>query len=1767
MPTSGNATTAYKLEIKGPESLWDVTEELYFHDVTGDQLADIIKYDAAKGEVRLLVNQDGHQFACYTDSCVVGNVFDDLHGTADLGPHRITFADVNADSVDVVVVLANAGVFVGTIMKASPRSEQGGSGPRPGLLTRIHNGYGATTDIQYHSIQELDLQAEKVLHSPWHHHSPAVASVVTRIITKNSPGANSAQSLEKPYRFERKIGYAYRDPAYDRWSRSLAGFRKVFEVKGDEQAVTATTYWFGPCQNDAPDAQIPTAPDHPLCAEGSDDDPYKSVTGRVVRVDRAGLGVFPELLPPWGHRGIDEAKHLWTKTFKYAFAEYEGTLFDKPDRHVTFAYPSRVDTYVYDDAQPTTEGGTFSTNTGGGDDLDLPRHQEGVRKHLRKSVEYDHLGNLTKVTEEGSVLDEDSKPGDKPDANTITLYSSDDVREPADVGIRAAPIQCYANWQCKPAYMSIWEDIRGQDFDTLLRKQYYTYTPAGDLASVEAWLQGTEPLERHHASGEAVANPPSDQSLAEGMHTLASYTYDDLGNVTQVAAGPGHDGKPLSCSTIAYDQAYQHLPHIMRAFKAGCEGAALETQTVFDRGSEQAVYSVETNGAASEVRLDPFGRPIAVYAPDPEAPSGKKPTVLAATLSYSDRSPLSHVDVRRMVDRSGASTRSVTILNGLGEPILNFDQDKDSWILSSWFETDLSGRVTKALRPWVFHGDPVKTAENMKRITPPASNHSLFEIRYDAFGRQTQVWESGVEKNGSSWAVKQSEQRYFPLAVESRDAEQLKAGGPHEKAFQRVEFDGRGRAIRSLQHLAHPHDDNIVTSIEYQPTGEPKTIMRIHDGGTTYRRTMKYDTFGRLVHNQEPNTGNNWRYVWDLAGKLVGTSDARGCGKNLYYDGLGRMLGEDYSPCLASQPAYSPTNLASGEGLETLFRYDTYEPDQVSHEPGFVDDDRNALGDLVAVLDRGSHTRFNYDARGRVRQTSRQIAKPDGSGYEPHWYAQRSDYDVGDRLIRRTTGVDLPDLLMNGSSEERYTYSERGLPFSIDSSYGSIVQQATYGPDGAPNQIAYGDSLKTRTDFEYDSRRRLTRQRLYAIGGTSPAPLVHYDYHFSSYDEVGNPLVIEDDFRRGIFHPWHADAPRPQTKKMEYDDLYRLTGIGYTYKTPSGGAPWISPFQAEVKANDHRLVPLQELPTRVARQAFAYDGLGNITESSDDLSARYDRSFGSNLGYGTEANGPNQLVSGEGLKVRYDEAGNLTELKIERPGKCPDGNQSRCAQWFAYDWDEVGQLARARRWDFEGNAIPPEAAPADALPSAKPDWDLRYAYSMGGRVRKSAMDDAGETRHTLEVFDTLRLERAPFYPEDGIYKAGPEHVHAYPGGIAHVFWDTQGNLPHQASDSKVVMHLVLGDHLGSSSVIINHPTSELIEQTTYQAYGAVESDYRPERWNSFREDYKFTGKEEDIEIGATYFGARYYQPYLGRFMSADPLTVHGLGSDLNPYAYVSGRVMTNVDPLGLEKLAESSCAGFGGGAQACYEIIDDPPPAPKEPATAPPPPTNTKPADPKPAGPKPTLGHLVERGADAINQTIDVGGGYHVSTGNLTKAAVNSAIGSMQAVALMSPFTWYSAYDLEKAKASISDEPGDVSESAVRTATILLPIGKAAVVRGAGRALALHSVLKGRAVWSRVTATLRTRSGRIFAVHGPKTYMPRIIQAMARKFGYNIVKNPPKHDVHPDIKALVHAELRGEIPEKLEIAGVKFCDECRETIEAFGGKIIDDFTAVFPAEP
>lgn len=97
------------------------------------------------------------------------------------------------------------------------------------------------------------------------------------------------------------------------------------------------------------------------------------------------------------------------------------------------------------------------------------------------------------------------------------------------------------------------------------------------------------------------------------------------------------------------------------------------------------------------------------------------------------------------------------------------------------------------------------------------------------------------------------------------------------------------------------------------------------------------------------------------------------------------------------------------------------------------------------------------------------------------------------------------------------------------------------------------------------------------------------------------------------------------------------------------------------------------------------------------------------------------------------------------------------------------------------------------------------------------------------------------------------------------------------------------DHLGSGRVVTDQNGAE-VARYKYGPFGATishtGSDMR----------YKFTGKPEDAGTGLYYFGARYYDPEIGRFTTIDPIQ-----SGYNWYSYCNNNPLKFIDPAGLRE--------------------------------------------------------------------------------------------------------------------------------------------------------------------------------------------------------------------------------------------------------------------------
>ncbi|MBI1806528.1 MAG: RHS repeat-associated core domain-containing protein [Ignavibacteria bacterium] len=71
--------------------------------------------------------------------------------------------------------------------------------------------------------------------------------------------------------------------------------------------------------------------------------------------------------------------------------------------------------------------------------------------------------------------------------------------------------------------------------------------------------------------------------------------------------------------------------------------------------------------------------------------------------------------------------------------------------------------------------------------------------------------------------------------------------------------------------------------------------------------------------------------------------------------------------------------------------------------------------------------------------------------------------------------------------------------------------------------------------------------------------------------------------------------------------------------------------------------------------------------------------------------------------------------------------------------------------------------------------------------------------------------------------------------------------------------------------------------------------------------YKYTSQERDVETGLDYFGARYYDQRIGRFLSIDP---HGTTyPQFSPYSYAFDNPIRLIDPTGMDPAVNG---GFNG---------------------------------------------------------------------------------------------------------------------------------------------------------------------------------------------------------------------------------------------------------------
>jgi len=111
-----------------------------------------------------------------------------------------------------------------------------------------------------------------------------------------------------------------------------------------------------------------------------------------------------------------------------------------------------------------------------------------------------------------------------------------------------------------------------------------------------------------------------------------------------------------------------------------------------------------------------------------------------------------------------------------------------------------------------------------------------------------------------------------------------------------------------------------------------------------------------------------------------------------------------------------------------------------------------------------------------------------------------------------------------------------------------------------------------------------------------------------------------------------------------------------------------------------------------------------------------------------------------------------------------------------------------------------------------------------------------------------------------------------------------------------ILTFMLADHLGSTSLTTDS-AGNVISELRYKPWGEVRTQA-----GTTSTGYQFTGQYSyAADFGLLYYGARFYDPQLGRFSSPDSIIPQSQGVQAyDRYAYVSNNPLRYTDPSGHE---------------------------------------------------------------------------------------------------------------------------------------------------------------------------------------------------------------------------------------------------------------------------
>ena len=609
-----------------------------------------------------------------------------------------------------------------------------------------------------------------------------------------------------------------------------------------------------------------------------------------------------------------------------------------------------------------------------------------------------------------------------------------------------------------------------------------------------------------------------------------------------------------------------------------------------------------------------------------------------------------------------------------------------------------------------------------------------------------------------------------------------------------------------------------------------------------------------------------------------------------------------------------------------------------------------AKGWLQSVIDPlGQTTSYLYDAAGRVTQETLPDGEMVGFTYDadgnltsvipPGKSAHSFSYDA----VNDATSQMAPPVAGQMPLAFHYAYNLDQQLTSITRPDGSTVNLAYDSggrlttetlPDGSAYQYAYaaktgqlasivapgGETLAESWDGSLNTQTQWSGP----VAGTVSRT---YDNNFwvTALTVDGQTFPIGNDADGS---PSILGTPSGSTLSIWRDGLsdYRITGTTYpgtSMSTASTAAAALKSAVISRSAGGHSAVPntvacppncpkppppsttvdtwrtydgfgqIAQLSaisygTTVYQASLTRDADGRITQEVEDLNGAT-----TTWGYTYDARGRLATVSENGSVVDtygYDGNGNRISVNGQTVATYNADDQLTSYNGVPYTYAADGSLASAGSTTYQYDAL------GHLLAVKTPTETITYTYDgLGRRVGKSVN---GTLVQGFLYADGLH----PIAELDG------------QGNVVETFvYGTRPNVPDLMLKGGVT-YRIISDQLGSPVEVINTVTGAVVEQITYDAWGTITSDSNP----GFQ-PFGFAGGLYDADTGLVHFGARDYDPAIGRWTARDPLGF--AGGDTNLYGYVLQDPVNLEDPSGLFLWPWESPVTVEGGTQAQQQVI------------------------------------------------------------------------------------------------------------------------------------------------------------------------------------------------------------------------------------------------------